>query len=204
VGFLTLKHIQFSFRIKEGQAFHLWLNNTISDARFKANQLRKALDKLDLTHQKIVLLGEYIFDLFICKNVTPNVKEKFMYIFTNFIIPADAPGFYRQRWAIEVCFKHLKSNGFDLESTLQGEFKIELLFAIINFVYTLCVVRGICEETENPPTLKTFTAENVQKKYKQTSTFKLGCAKTFDIVYGVFDFLKVLLVATDLNISFST
>lgn len=204
-AFLTLKHIHFSFRIKEGQAFHLWLNNTISDARFKANQLRKALDKPDLTHQEIVLLGEYIFDLFICKNVTPNAKEKFVYIVTNFAIPADAPGFYRQRWAIEVCFKHLKSNGFDLESTgLQGEFKIELLFAIVSFVYTLCVVRGICEETENQPTLKTFTVENVQKEYKQTSTFKLGCTKTLDIVYDMFDFLKVLLTSTNLNISFST
>jgi hypothetical protein len=204
-AFLTLKRIQFSFRIKEGQAFHLWLNNTISDARFKANQLRKALNKPDLTHQEIVLLGEYIFDLFICKNVTPNAKEKFVYIVTNFAIPADAPGFYRQRWAIEVCFKHLKSNGFDLESTgLQGEFKIELLFAITSFVYTLCVVRGICEEIENPPTLKIFTVENIQKNYKQTSTFKAGYTKMIDIVYDLFDFVKVLLTSTNLNISFST
>lgn len=204
-AYLTGKDIQFAFRIKEGQAFHIWLNGGISDARYKVNLLRKALDKPDLTHQEIVVLGQYIFDLFICKNVTPNATEKYVYIVTNFTIPADAPAFYRRRWSIEVCFKHLKSNGFDLESTgLQGEFKIELLFALISCLYTVCIVRGIITETEEKPKIKVFAVQNEKKEYKQFSTFTTGYTKTIEIVYTLFDFVLNLLDITSLKYSFST
>ena len=189
-AYLIGKNIQFAFRIKEGQAFHIWINNNISDVKYKANLLREALGNPNLTHQEIVILGEYVLDLFICQNVTPKATEKYVYIVTNFKHPKDAPSFYRKRWTIEVCFKHLKSNGFDLESTgLNGEHKIELLFAIISCVYTLCVIRGILAEIEKKPKSKTFFVENVKKIYKQTSTFTIGYTKTIEIVYDVFDFI---------------
>jgi hypothetical protein len=204
-AYLTRKSIQFSFRIKEGQAFNIWLNNTISDDRYKVNMLRLALNKPNLTHQEIVILGKYIFDLFICKNVTPNATEKYVYIVTNFKIPTDAPAFYRKRWAIEVCFKHLKSNGFDLESTgLQGEHKIELLFALISFIYTLCIIRGVIVEAEEIPKAKVFSVDNVKKQYKQFSTFTTGYTKMIEIVYNVFDFLQSVMDAININSAFST
>lgn len=190
-AYLDSKKVQFTFRIKEGQAFHIWINNNISDVKYKANLLRKALGKPNLTHQEIVILGQYILDLFICKNVTPNATEKYVYIVTNFKNPNDAPTFYRKRWAIEVCFKHLKSNGFDLESTgLNGKHKIELLFSIISCVYTLCIVRGILTESEKNSTAKFFFVQNIKKQYKQTSTFTIGYTKTIEIVYDVFDFIS--------------
>ena len=204
-AYLTDSGIQFSFRIKEGQAFHIWLNDGISDATYKANQLRKALDKPDLSHQEIVALGHYIFDLFILANVTPLAAEKYVYIVTNFKIPDDAPAFYRKRWAIEVCFKHLKSNGFDLESTgLQGEHKIELLFSLLSLVYTLCIVRGTLEENQNPPKIKTFFTHKIPKKYKQTATFTVGYTKAIEIVYNVYDFVFLILETINTKISFST
>ena len=190
-AYLIKKQIQFAFRIKEGQAFDIWINNNISDVKYKANLLREALGKPNLTHQEIVILEQYVIDLFICKNVTPKATEEYVYIVTNFENPKDAPHFYRKRWTIEVCFKHLKSNGFDLESTgLDGVHKIELLFAIISCVYTLCVIRGIIAEVEQKPKSKTFSVENVKKEYKQTSTFTLGYTKTSEIVYDVFDFIQ--------------
>lgn len=192
-AYLIGKNIQFAFRIKEGQAFHIWINNNISDIKYKANLLREALGKPDLTQQEIVILGQYVLDLFICKNVTPKATEKYVYIVTNFEIPKNAPIFYRKRWTIEVCFKHLKSNGFDLESTgIEGEHKIELLFSILSCVYTLCIIRGILTELEEKPKFKTFKIENVKKIYKQTSTFTTGYTKISDIVYDVFDFILIL------------
>ena len=203
-AYLIEKNIQFAFRIKEGQAFYIWINNNISDTKFKVNLLRKALGKPELTHQEIVILEGYILDLFICKNVTPKATEKYVYIVTNFIIPQNAPDFYRKRWTIEVCFKHLKSNGFDLESTgLDGEHKIELLFSIISCVYTICAIRGIFTEIQQKTKSKTFSVENVKKNYKQTSTFTTGYTKTMEIVYDVFDFIQNLHNLIFLNTSLS-
>jgi Transposase DDE domain len=190
--FLTRKNIEFAFRIKQGQAFHLWCHNTISDDKYKASLLRQALGVPQLSHQEIVILGQYILDLFICKNVTPNAEEKYVYIVTNFKTADNAPQFYRKRWTIEVCFKHLKLNGFDLESTgLQGTHKIELVFGLTAFVYTLCVVRGLIAENAEPPKEKVFFAQNVRKTYKQTSTFTTGYTKTINIVYTFFDFIQL-------------
>jgi hypothetical protein len=204
-AYLIEKNIQFAFRIKEGQAFYIWMNNNISDTKFKVNLLRKALDKPELTHQEIVVLEGYILDLFICKNVTPKATEKYVYIVTNFKIPENAPDFYRKRWTIEVCFKHLKSNGFDLESTgLDGEHKIELLFSIISCVYTICVIRGILTEIQHKPKSKTFAVEDVKKDYKQTSTFTLGYTISMEIIYDVFDFILNLHDTVFSNSSLST
>ena len=204
-AYLIEKKIQFAFRIKEGQAFYIWINNNISDVKYKANLLREALGNPNLTHQEIVILGQYVIDLFICQNVTPKATEKYVYIVTNFKHPKEAPSFYRKRWTIEVCFKHLKSNGFDLESTgLNGEHKIELLFAIISCVYTLCVIRGILAEIEKKPKNKTFSVEDVKKIYKQTSTFTIGYTKTIEIVYDVADFITNVWNFSFIKNSFST
>ena len=199
-AYLIKKNIQFAFRIKEGQSFYIWINNDISDVKYKANLLRKALGNPNLTHQEIIILEQYVLDLFICKNVTPKATEKHVYIVTNFKNPKDAPTFYRKRWTIEVCFKHLKSNGFDLESTgLEGEHKIELLFAIISCVYTLCVIRGILAEIEKKPKSKFFSVEQIKKEYKQTSTFTIGYTKTMEIVYDVFDFITIAWKSVTVN-----
>ena len=51
---------------------------------------------------------------------------------------------YRIRWCTECLFKHLKSNGFDLESLgFQNRQKIRLLVAIIVVLYVICVGEGL-------------------------------------------------------------
>ena len=51
---------------------------------------------------------------------------------------------YRIRWTTECFFKHLKSNGFDLEALgLQSPRKIRLLVAIVVVLYVICVAEGL-------------------------------------------------------------
>ena len=70
-------------------------------------------------------------------------KEPFVYLITNLEDPLQAVGLYRKRWKIEYCFKHLKSNGFDLEATaLEGAHKQEILFTILTLAYVLAVREG--------------------------------------------------------------
>ena len=50
---------------------------------------------------------------------------------------------YKMRWTIEDCFYHLKSNGFNLEEmNFKNTRKIELLMAILTFIYTLTMDKG--------------------------------------------------------------
>lgn len=51
---------------------------------------------------------------------------------------------YRIRWTTECFFKHLKSNGFDLEELgFSSPKKIRLLVAIVVVLYVLCVAEGL-------------------------------------------------------------
>jgi hypothetical protein len=51
---------------------------------------------------------------------------------------------YRIRWCTECLFKHLKTNGFDLEALgFQNRQKIRLLVAIVVVLYVICVAEGL-------------------------------------------------------------
>jgi Transposase DDE domain len=51
---------------------------------------------------------------------------------------------YRIRWTTECFFKHLKSNGFDLEELgFHSPHKIRLLVAIVVVLYVICVAEGL-------------------------------------------------------------
>lgn len=68
---------------------------------------------------------------------------------------------YRLRWKIECCFKHLKSNGFDLQKiNLQGRARAKLLMAAMIFAYVLAIHEG----------LKNY--RKVRKNLNQDGTFQ--------------------------------
>lgn len=51
---------------------------------------------------------------------------------------------YRIRWTTECFFRHLKSNGFDLEELgFQSAHKIRLLVAVVVVLYVICVAEGL-------------------------------------------------------------
>lgn len=72
-------------------------------------------------------------------------KTEFLRLITT-LTPADALQHYQQRYRIETMFKHLKSNGFDLEALhLQYGYKIRLMMAVVVLAYTLAVLYGLVD-----------------------------------------------------------
>jgi IS4 transposase len=51
-----------------------------------------------------------------CKLNNRKRKENFL-IIVSFNKPEKAQQHYKQRWQIEMCFKAMKSSGFDIENT---------------------------------------------------------------------------------------
>jgi len=65
-------------------------------------------------------------------------------ILVSFNKPQESQCCYAQRWQIEMCFKAMKSSGFDLERThLQDPKRIEKLILLIMVAFTWCYKIGI-------------------------------------------------------------
>jgi len=89
--------------------------------------------------KQIEILGEkYTFVVF--KNPKPSADEPLFYFLSTIKKKELIVKAYPIRWTIECCFKHLKSNGFNLEElNFKDSEKIKLMMSIVTFLYALCV-----------------------------------------------------------------
>lgn len=80
----------------------------------------------------------------IIKNPKVDEKEPLLYFISTLKDKVEVVKIYPIRWTIECCFKHLKTNGFDLEAmNFKNPLKIMLLMAITSFLYVLCIIEGL-------------------------------------------------------------
>lgn len=81
----------------------------------------------------------------VVKNPDPNAKDKVVYLLSTLKAAAVfIAGQYLLRWGIECCFRHLKSNGFQLEEiNLKGKARSKLLLAVVVFAYVLSIHEGL-------------------------------------------------------------
>jgi Transposase DDE domain len=114
----------------------------------------------------------YLFVMY--KNPNPKADEadKMLFFISSLKKREQVIKAYPIRWSIEVCFKHLKSNGFNLEDmNVKGEIKQDLMISILVFLYTLSIVEGLgLHEKEN----KKLKHYKNGKKYLAVSIFKKG------------------------------
>ena len=111
-------------------------------------------------------------------------KTEFLRLITR-LTPADALERYKQPYRIESMFKHLKSNGFDLEALhLQYGYKIRLMMAVVGLAYTLAVIYGLVD----------FKHKVKPKKHgsPQMSVFRWGLDKWQNYVKHLEDFMEKL------------
>jgi hypothetical protein len=151
--------------------------------KFKHQQWRySALERLAGTKlhirsgvSKQIEMEGKCFTFAVLKNPKKNAKEPLIYFISTLNKCKQITTSYPIRWKIECCFKHLKSNGFNLESlNLKNKQKIKLMMAIVCFIYTLCINQGIIVSRE--------VKKSDLKKYKSgiqtlaVSIFKRGKA----------------------------
>lgn len=93
--------------------------------------------------KQITIAGKkYTFVVF--KNPKKEAKEALVYFISTLKCKKKIVTSYPIRWKIECCFKHLKSNGFNLEDlNLKDSEKIKLMMAIVCFLYVLCINEGL-------------------------------------------------------------
>lgn len=108
---------------------------------------------------KQIQIDEKKYTFVVFKNPKPSAKEPLLYFLSTLKNKKKIVKDYPIRWSIECCFKHLKSNGFNLEDlNLKQAAKIKLMMAIVTFLYVLCIHQGlIAYKTIKKSDIKKYT-----------------------------------------------
>ena len=151
IGFLNLNKIQYYIRIRHNfKVFIPHKNKEIKVShlfnRFKTNQF--------VYYNKIVYINNELCYLSGCKLKDKSGKLDFL-ILISFNQPEKAQQNYAQRWQIEMCFKAMKSSGFDIEKThLKDIQRIEKLILLVMIAFVWCYKIGIYLHQKKPIKIK--------------------------------------------------
>lgn len=165
--------IRFVIRVKEG-IYHEEINAApgLEWKRMKAKAHDKPKGKK--VSKKITLDGLDLFYI-ILKNPRPNADDELVYLITDWLSPAKAARIYELRWQIEVCFKHLKSNGLNLEKmSVRGKEKRHLMMAIAVLIYILAIREGIIKEVSQKDGVPYKKDKYTGFYYRTESVFRKG------------------------------
>lgn len=190
---LAKRGFLFVVRIKSNRKLALWLDVAIRERLAGARALRRFLARKGLNTTQIVLADEYICHFVALKNTAGRDKEPWVYLFTNLDEPNLAGDFYRLRWTIECCFKHLKSNGFNLEDhAFVKPHHIDIVMAVVVLLYTLCMLGAFIslhDDLEQNRTPRTKKYRN-GKTYPAKSVFRTGLTQITQLASSKPDFLS--------------
>ena len=121
-----------------------------------------------------MMLGDTTYTFVIIKNPKHDPKEPYIYFISDMQDARSIANHYLKRWKIECCFKHLKSNGFNIEDiNLKMDNKIELMMAVLAMVYIMAVKEGLLSHQVDPIPLKKYKDG---KMYLSISIFRMGLA----------------------------
>jgi len=187
--YLVDTKIEFVIRIRKSD--YKKAVNAAEGKSYEAME-RKVLKskKVGKTVGKQIVLDGMKLTIVMVKNPKSNTKDPVIYLLSNRMeTPAKIAAHYPIRWKIEVCFKHLKSNGFDLQAiNLKGRHKEILMMAIVVFAYVLSINEG----------LKRY--KNVAEKeyadgtvFKEESVFRCGLNQLFSFCFNFQKFIEYIL-----------
>lgn len=187
-SFLLENDIDFVIRLRKKnykEAVNAAEGKSYGTLERKALRSRKAGKSLG----KTILLQGQSLNFVVLKNPKPEACEPLIYLLSSLKqTPAQIAAHYPIRWQIESCFRHLKSNGFNLEEmNLAGEERSRLMMAIVVFAYTLSVVEGLKEYQE--VSVKKYAGGLTTKA---VSVFRLGLDKLSAFCYNMETFLIYL------------
>jgi hypothetical protein len=162
--FLNRNKIRYYIRIRNN--FKVFLPH--KNKEIKASHLFNQFRTNEFVHyNKIVRINAQLCYLSGCKLNASNAKQDFL-IIVSFNKPEKAQQDYKQRWQIEMCFKAMKSSGFDIEKThLQDIQRIEKLILLVMIAFVWCYKVGIYLHQIKPIAIK-------KHGRKAKSIFKYG------------------------------
>ena len=130
------------------------------------------------------------------KNPKYDPKEPYIYFVSEMQDARAIANHYLKRWKIECCFKHLKSNGFNIENiNLKIDDKIELMMGVLAMVYIIAVREGLLSHKLKPIPVKKYKDGKI---YLSISIFRMGLAiiqNLFTKINQLFEYIEKQLKA---------
>ena len=138
--YLNRNKIKYYIRIRNNFKVFIPHKNKEIKASHLFNQYKR---NEFIYYPKIVYVNGQLCYLSGCKLGNKEGKMDFL-IIVSFNKPEKALQDYKQRWQIEMCFKAMKSSGFDMEKThLQDIKRIEKLVLLVMIAFVWCYKAGI-------------------------------------------------------------
>ena len=156
VGILWLKYLKdnnltFIIRLRD-KNYQEYINATGKSVEKLEKKAKKRLGQALL--KPFELNGEYYYFVLTAYK-DRNGKVEILRLITTLSNASKVVELYKLRYRIESLFKHLKSNGFDLEALhLQSARKIRLMMALVVLAYTLSIIYGLKGYKRKYPPLK--------------------------------------------------
>lgn len=121
-----------------------------------------------------MMLGDRTYTFVMIKNPKYDPKEPYIYFISDLQDAQAIANHYLKRWKIECCFKHLKSNGFNIEDiNLKIDDKIELMMGVLAMIYIMAVKEGLLSHKLKPIPKKKYKDGKI---YLSISIFRMGLA----------------------------
>lgn len=183
--YLMQKELHFVIRLKAKMYFDLQTYTGIKRTSLK--QLNKHAERFGIYAIPMTLKGDK-YSFVIIKNPKYDPKEPYIYFISDLKDAKEIAKHYLKRWKIECAFKHLKTNGFNIENAnLKNDLKIELLMAVVVFAYVVAVKEGILKMN----TIKMKKYSN-GKTYLSISVFRTGYTVLQSLCKTINDFIKYI------------
>jgi len=183
--FLNNENIEYHIRIRNNfKVFIPHKNKTIKVSwLFQSTQFKY--------YSKIVKINNQLCYISGCKLKGKNGKQDYL-IIISFTKPQNANIKYANRWQIEMCFKAMKSSGFDIEKTHLTDIKrIEKLLLLIMIAFVWCYKVGIYLHQIIPIKIKTHNRKAISIfKYGLNYINKAFLNNEFVLDFNIFKFLS--------------
>lgn len=185
--FLKENKIHFVIRLRVGDYFEEV--NATKGKDYGRMQGKCAL-KNKLVKKQIVLDVE-AYTIVMLPNPKFDADEPVMIFLTTLPNAAKAAELYAKRWKIECLFRHLKTNGYNLEDlNLKDPNKNLLMMAIVTTAYILAIQEGLKRKKRIPT-----QHYSDGSKWPEVSIFREGLAVLTAKCYRFVEFLKYVFKA---------
>lgn len=196
--FLQKSGIEFIIRLKKKQYKQQIDSSSLENNTEQYEKLiNKALKKG--YSQAIIKINDNKFRIEFWRNkhIEESKNDPVIILITNILHKNRVGKKYAQRWKIEYCFKHLKSNGFNIESIgFKKIHKLQFLIAVVIAIYILAICKGLIidKKDKSKSKWKTYKSGLVART---VSIFRTGLFELKANTYNVFllrSFLRKLIV----------
>jgi len=186
---LELRGIKYVMRLKANRKFMLYANYAKGKKAVRLSVINRWMQRHKRPFVEVVIKDDLIANVVIKPLKGDQTGKRYLYLITNIDDDLKASELYALRWKIETCFKHLKSNGFDLEAmALTQTHKVELMFGVLALVYALAIREGALhyEQLGKEPPMKTY--KNGTRTLKK-SVFRKGYSILKKKIRNINDFI---------------